>query len=131
MERKRGWFLTVCAVLFLLLALSNFLKPVMADAHTGFVFFGHRLSGTPNAILGPVFGILLVVYGIAIWQMRRVALPLAWVYAAYVLANGVLFSMYTTDPPPSPAFMVATLVLGLGVPIGAAIVLTTKRPELT
>jgi len=131
MERKRGWFLTVCAVLFLLLALSNFLKPVMADAHTGFVFFGHRLSGTPNAILGPVFGILLVVYGIAIWQMRRVALPLAWVYAAYVLANGVLFSMYTTDPPPSPGFMVATLVLGLGVPIGAAIVLTTKRAQLT
>ena len=130
MERKRGWFLTVCAVLFLLLALSNFLKPVMADAHTGFVFFGHRLSGIPNAILGPAFGILLVVYAIAIWQMRRVALPLAWVYAAYVVANGVLFSMYTTDPPPSPAFMVATLVLGLGVPIGAAIVLTVQRAQL-
>jgi hypothetical protein len=130
MGRRRGWFLTVAAVLFFLLALSNFLKPVMADAHTGFVFFGHRLSGMPNAILGPAFGILLVVYGITIWQMRRLALPLGWVYAAYVVANGILFSMYTTDPPPSPAFMVATVVLGLGVPIGSAILLTTKRAQL-
>ena len=130
MERKRGWFLTVAAVLLFLLAISNFLKPVLADAHTGFVFFGHRLSGVPNAILGPVFGILLVVYGIAIWQMRRFALPLGWIYAAYVVANGVLFSMYTTDPPPSPAFMAITYVLGLGVPIASAIVLTQKRAQL-
>src|SRR5262250_413882 len=114
MDQKRGRFLTIAAVLFFLLALSNFLKPVLADAHTGFVFFGHRLSGVPNAILGPVFGVLLVAYGTAIWRMRRLALPLAWIYAAYVVANGVLFSMYTADPPPSPAFMAATLVLGLG-----------------
>jgi hypothetical protein len=56
MERKRGWFLTIAAALFALLALSNFLKPILADSHTGFVFFGRRLSGVPNGILGPVFG---------------------------------------------------------------------------
>ena len=61
MEPKRGWFLTVAAVLFLLLAISNFLKPVMVDANTGFVFFGRRLSGVPNDVLGPAFGILLLV----------------------------------------------------------------------
>lgn len=131
MERKRGWFLTVCAVLFALLALSNFLKPVLADAHTGFVFFGHRLSGVPNDVLGPVFGLLLVAYVIAIWQMRRFALPLAWVYAGYVVTNTVLFSIYTTDKRPSPAFLVGTLVLGLGIPIGSAIALTQKRAQLT
>jgi len=131
MERKRGWFLTVSAVLFALLALSNFLKPVLADAHTGFVFFGHRLSGVPNDVLGPVFGLLLVAYAIAIWQMRRLALPLGWFYAGYVVTNTVLFSIYTTDQPPSPAFLVATLVLGLGVPIGSAIALTQKRAQLT
>ena len=130
MERKRGWFLTVCAVLFALLALSNFLKPFLADAHTGFVFFGHRLSGVPNDVLGPVFGLLLVVYVVAIWQMRRLALPLGWVYAGYVVTNTVLFAIQTTDKPPSLPFMVATLVLGLGVPIGSAIVLTQKRAEL-
>jgi hypothetical protein len=131
MERKRGWFLTIAAVLFALLALSNFLKPILADSHTGFVFFGRRLSGVPNDILGPVFGFILVAYVIAIWQMRRFALPLGWVYAAYVVANGALFSMHTTDKPPSPAFMVATLVLGLGIPIASAIVLTQKRTQLT
>ena len=131
MESKRGWFLTVAAVLFALLALSNFLKPVLASADTGFVFFGRRLSGVPNNILGPVFGLILVAYVITIWQMRRFALPLAWAYAAYVVANMVLFSVHTTDKPPSPAFMVATLVLGLGVPIGSAIVLTLKRAQLT
>ena len=131
MERKRGWFLTFAAVLFALLALSNFLKPVLASANTGFVFFGHRLSGVSNDILGPVFGLILVAYVIAIWQMRRFALPLGWAYAAYVVANMVLFSVYTTDKPPSPAFMVATLVVGLGLPIGSAIVLTRKRAQLT
>jgi hypothetical protein len=131
MEGKRGWFLTVCAVLFALLALSNFLKPVLADAHTGFVFFGHRLSGVPNDVIGPVFGLILLAYVIAIWQMRRFALPLGWVYAGYVVTNTVLFSMYTTDKRPSPAFMVLALVLGLGVPIGSAIALTQKRAQLT
>ena len=76
MERKRGWFLTTVAALFILLAISNFLKPVMANAHTGFVFFGHRLSGIPNDILGPVFGLILIAYAIGIWQLRRFALPL-------------------------------------------------------
>src|SRR5215831_19407015 len=131
MKGKRGWFLTVSAVLFALLALSNFLKPVLADAHTGFVFFGHRLSGLPNDVLGPVFGLILVAYVIAIWQMRRFALPLGWAYATYVVVNMVLFSMHTTDQPPSPTFMAATLLLGLGVPVGCAIVLTQKRAQLT
>ena len=131
MEGKRGWFLTVCAVLFAVLALSNFLKPVLADAHTGFVFFGHRLSGVPNDVIGPVFGLILVAHVIAIWQMRRFALPLAWVYAGYVVTNTVLFSMFTTDKPPSPTFMVGALVLGLGIPISAAIALTQKRAQLT
>lgn len=131
MGRNRGWFLSVAAVLFALLALSNFLKPVLASDNTGFVFFGHRLSGVPNAILGPLFGLMLIAYVIAIWQMRRYALPLGWAYAAYVVANMVLFSLHTTDKPPSPAFVVATLVIGLGIPIGAAVVLTQKRAQLT
>jgi hypothetical protein len=109
-------------------ALSNFLKPILADSHTGFVFFGRRLSGVPNDILGPVFGLILVAYVIAICQMRRYAVPLEWPYAAYVVANRVLFSVHTTD---KPVFMVSTLLLGLGIPIGSAIVLTQKPRQLT
>jgi hypothetical protein len=120
-------FPSIAAVLFGLLALSNFLEPILADSHTGFVFFGRRLSGIANEILGPLFGFILVAYVIGIWQMRPYALPLGWAYAAYVVANGALFSMHTTDRPPSPAFMVVSLVLGLGIPIGSAIVLTQNR----
>jgi hypothetical protein len=128
---KRGWFLTVAAILFGLLAISNFLKPVLASANTGFVFLGQRLSGVPNDILGPLFGVILVVYVIAIWLMRRFAMPLGWAYAAYVVANMILFSIKTTDKPPGPAFLIGTLVIGLGVPIAAAVVLTMKRASLT
>lgn len=92
-QGRRGWFLSVVAVLYALLAISNFLKPVMANAHTGFVFFGHRLSGLPNDILGPLFGIFLLALAILIWRMLRLAVPVAWAYAAYVAANGILFSI--------------------------------------
>ena len=51
MERKRGWFLTIAAVLFALLALSNFLKPILADSHTGFVFFGRPAMDTKSLLL--------------------------------------------------------------------------------
>jgi hypothetical protein len=129
-QAGRGWFLTVAAILFGLLAISNFLKPVLANANTGFVFLGHRLSGIPNDILGPLFGVILVVYVIGIWQKRRFAMPLGWAYAAYVVANMILFSIRTTDKPPGPAFLIATLVVGLGVPIGAAVMLTVKRASL-
>lgn len=127
---KRGWFLTICAILFGLLAISNFLKPVLANANTGFVFFGHRLSGVPNDILGPLFGVILAVYAFAVWQMRRFAMALGWAYAAYVVANMILFSIQTADKPPGAVFLIATLVVGLGIPIGAAIVLTMKRASL-
>ena len=83
-----------------------------------------------NDILGPAFGILLLVYVIAIWRMRGLALPLAWLYAGYVVANTILFSMHTADKPHSTAFTVVTLIFGLGIPIGSAIVLTTKRVQL-
>ena len=73
---------------------------------------------------------ILTVYAIAIWQMRRFAMPLGLAYAAYVVANMILFSIRTTDKPPGAAFLIATLVVGLGVPIGAAIVLTVKRASL-
>jgi hypothetical protein len=133
MERKRGWFLTVAAVLFLLLAISNFLKPVLANENTGFVFFGHLLSGVPNDILGPLFGVILVVYAAAIWRMRRFAMPLGWAYAAYVAVNATLYTIYNTPKSLPASFVIETLVtfaIGLGIPIVAAIELTVRRADL-
>jgi hypothetical protein len=63
-------------------------------------------------------------------QMLRFALPLRWAHDAYVVANRVLLSMRTADNPPSSAFVLATFAVGLGVPIGSAIILT-KRTLLT
>lgn len=58
-QGNRGWFLTTVAVLVVLIAVSNFLKPVLASSQTGFVFLGTRLSGLWNDTLGPVFGVSL------------------------------------------------------------------------
>ena len=139
-HRKRGWFLTAVAVLFVVVAISNFLKPVFADAQTGFVFFGHRLSGLANDILGPLFGIFLVSLAILIWRMRRQALPIAWLYASYVAANIALFAI--VDPSGAavpagvntergrPVLAAIFALVGIGVPLATAIVLTRRRNEL-
>ena len=137
---ERGWFLTTVAILFVLVAISNLLKPVLADAQTGFVFFGHRLSGLANDILGPLSGIVLLSLAILIWRMRRFALPLAWLYAFYVAANIVLFAI--VDPSGAavpaglntergrPALAAIFALVGIGVPLATAIVLTRRRNEL-
>jgi hypothetical protein len=46
-----------------------------------------KTHGISNAIPGPAFGLLLVVYALGIWRMRRRALPIADAYAAYVILN--------------------------------------------
>jgi len=54
------------AVLFALLSLSNLLKPFKLSPEVGFVLLGTRLSGTANAIAGPLFGIYLAVYAVGL-----------------------------------------------------------------
>jgi hypothetical protein len=125
--------LRVFAVLFGVLAISNLLKPLrLGGAQTGFVFFGERLSGTPNAVAGPLFGLFLAVYAVGLWRLRRYALPMAWLYAAYVLANLVLFPIRTPQPPAPGRFVfgLAYAAIALGVSGGAAILLTRRRGAL-
>jgi hypothetical protein len=85
-ERRRGTTLTIFAILFALLAISNLLKPLhVGGAQTGFVFLGTRTGGIANLILGPLFGLILAAYALGIWRMRRYALPLGYAYFAYVI----------------------------------------------
>jgi hypothetical protein len=70
-EKSRGIVLTIFAVLFALMALSNFSKPLHMSPNAGFVFFGTKLTGTPNLIIAPLFGILLAAYAYGIWTMRK------------------------------------------------------------
>ena len=125
--------LTVFAVVFGLLAISNFLKPLqLGGSHTGFVFLGQRLSGAANAVIGPLFGLYLLVYAIGIWRMRRWALPMAWGYATYVVVNLLLFNVRTPRPPGTGylIFGLVYMVVAVGVSSGAAWALSKRRDAL-
>ncbi len=133
-ESTRGQFLTICAVLFALLGVSNLLKPLqIGGAQTGFVFLGQRLSGMPNTIAGPIFGIFLLAYASAIWKMKRLAMPMAHAYATYVILNLILFSMRNEQPPgiSYQIFGVVYAAIAIGISLGAAVQLTKRKAELT
>src|SRR5579863_4761643 len=66
-DSRRGGALTTMAILFAILAITDILKPFHLEGPTtGLVFFGKRLSGVPDAILGPVLGIILLTYAAGI-----------------------------------------------------------------
>ena len=131
-EKSRGTALTILALLFVLLAISNFLKPFSHDPGVGLVFLGVRLKGQGNAIMGPLFGLLLLIYAYGIWSMRRFALPVAYIFTAWVIINGFLFSIKNkNEPHPSPLVAIATIAIGVGVPLATAIILTRRQADLT
>jgi hypothetical protein len=131
-EKSRGAALTVFALLFGLLAISNFLKPFSHDPGVGLVFMGTKLTGTANAIMGPLFGIALVIFTYGIWRMHAWARPVAYIYTAWVIVNMVLFTMKNRNvPQPSPLFAIVSIVVGVGVPLATAIILTRRSADLT
>ncbi len=83
--QKRGVLLTIFALLFVLLAISDFSKPFSHDPGIGFVCLGVRQTGSANAILGTLFGIGLLIFAYGIWTMRRYALPVAYIFTAWVM----------------------------------------------
>jgi len=131
----RGPALTTAAVLFAVLAASNLLKPFqLLGEQTGFVFLGERLTGTANAVAGPLFGLYLAVYAAGLWGMRRFALPLGILYGLYVVANLVLFPFRTPPPPGAGAgwqvFGLVYAAVALGVSWGTVRLLARRRAEL-
>lgn len=87
----------VLAVLFALLAVSNFFKPFEFGGDHGFVFLGRRLSGAPNLIAGWTFAVFLAAYAASLWRRAAAALPMGIAFAAYVTANLFLFTL--RNPP--------------------------------
>ncbi len=133
-DSRRGGALTILAILFAILAMSDILKPFhLEGAATGLVFFGKRLSGTPDAILAPILGIILLSYAAGIWRMRRYAMYLGYAYAIYVTVNLVLF--FLRNPPLAShgeailglIYIVFALVFSWGTPI----LLSRRKAELT
>ncbi len=128
--KSRGVTLTIFAVLFALLAISNFLKPFHLELNEGFVFLGTKLTGSANAVMGPLFGIILLVYAYGIWAMRKFALQVAYIFLLWVLLNMTLFAVKNQSTQPLAANLVAAIV-GIGVPLASAIVLHRRRADLT
>jgi hypothetical protein len=127
-------FLKTLAVLMGLMALSNFMKPVgqafNPGSSAGFVFFGTRLHGLANAVIGPLFGVLLATYAYGVWTRKRWAIPLAFAYACYVIANLVLFSMQATPEELSLGFGLVYSTVAIGVSGGGALYLYSRRAAL-
>ena len=134
---ERGTLLSIFAILFAVLAVSNLLKPLqILGEETGFVLFGTRLTGTANLIAGPLAGVYLLAYAYGIWRMKRFAVGMAHAYALYVVLNLLLF-MYQGPPNAAePSSVVASVlfaaypIVAVGVSAGAAIVLTKRKHAL-
>ena len=133
MERKnRGALLTIFAIGLALMAVSNFTKPFKMSPNVGFVFFGTKLTGLGNTIIAPLFGIMLAVLAYGIWTMRSFALPIAYLYATYVIINTLMFTLRKWGTPEMPplGFWMLYIAVGVGVSLGAAIILTQRKAEL-
>ena len=125
---------TIFAGLFALLATSNFLKPLQIGGdQTGLVFFGQRLSGSANAIAGPLFGLFLAVYAYGLWHQKRFALAMGHAYATYVVLNLLLFNVKNATPPGIKyvIFGIVYTLVAVGISGGAAYFLTKHRAELS
>lgn len=132
-QARRGVTLTIFAILFVIVAISNFLKPFHLEGPTtGFVFFGTRTAGIWNDILAPAFGILQVVYAVGIWRMKKFALPIGCFYAVYVIVNIISYSVKQSGAahPESAAFMIVFTVVAIGVSSASALILLFRRAEL-
>lgn len=131
---QRGIFLTVMAILFVVLALSDFTKVFQHandPGHLGLVILGHRFHRTfANLILGPLFGLFLLSYAYGLWNMKRWVIPISVFYAFYVPVNMVLFwSLHQLDPP-TVRFIVFYLFVSLTGSIGTALYLAFHRDQL-
>jgi hypothetical protein len=127
-ERSRGTLLTIFAILFGLLALSNFSKPFLHGGN--FVFLGAKMTGSANLVLSWLFGILLAAYAYGIWTMRKFALPIAYFFFPWVVLNTILFRVKNHPTGQQHVAGFAILAIGLGVPLASLIILHRRRAEL-
>ncbi|MGH7949813.1 MAG: hypothetical protein ACREQF_11345 [Candidatus Binataceae bacterium] len=131
-QANRSPILTTFAILFAVLAISNFSKPLVMSPQAGFVLLGTRLHGVPNMIFGPLFGAYLMIYAYGIWRMKKWAAPMAYAYAAYVVLNLIIYSSRSGwGESGGPLGAIAYVAGAVGVSSGAAYILYKRRAELT
>ena len=135
-RRERGLFLTVVAILFAVLAVSNASKALQHlgnPSHLGIVILGVRFeSFASNLILGPLLGAVLAAYAYGLWTLKPWVAPLSVVYAFYVPFNLVLFWYRQVDPVIPPLlFIVGYLAIALTGSVGTALYIAYHRDKLT
>jgi len=121
-------------MVFALLALWDFVTPLVLAGDSGFVFLGKRLSGAPNLIAAWAFAVFLTCYAAALWRERAAALPLGIAYAAYLCVNlhyALLFTFRNAEPPTGDARVFgASNIIAIAVACGAvAATAATRRGE--
>jgi len=145
MRNRRGRFLTVMAVLLGLAMLVNVVKALskpLPPGHqvaglqvppSGIVVLGVRHTGPGAGILALLVAAVLFFYAAGIWRMKRYALMVAWLYAAYAILNVTLFIIRNPTPPTpgTKVFSIVYLVGAIVLTLATAIVLTRRRGELS
>lgn len=100
---------------------------------TGIVFLGVRHTGASATILGILVGAFLLFYAAGIWRMKRYAVTVAWIYAAYVTLNVTLFTIRNPAPstPGAMIFAIVYLIGAVTLTVVTAIVLTRRGADLS
>lgn len=134
-ERTRGAFLTVVAILFAVLALSNTTKALqyqLDPSHLGIVIFGVRFESVlANVLLGPLLGAVLAAYAYGLWTLKPWVAPLSIAYAFYVPLNLVLFWYRHREPEIPPLLgLLGYLAIAFTGSIGTALYLAYHRDKL-
>jgi hypothetical protein len=126
--KSRGATLTIFALLFAFVAITDFLKPFHLFPNDGFVFLGTELTGAANAVVAPLAGIIILLCAYGIFTMRKFALPIAYIFVLSVMLNMVLYTIKNHATRPLP---IANVIVGLGVPLALGIILHRRRADLT
>jgi hypothetical protein len=127
-NKSRGVTLTIFALLLVFVAITDLLKPFHFFPNDGFVFLGTKLTGTANAIMGPLFGMIILVCAYGIWTMRKFALPIAYVFVLSVIVNMLLYTMKNHATRPLP---IVNVIVGIGIPLVLAIILNRRHADLS
>jgi len=132
---QRDRFLSVMAVLYGLLTISNFTKAFQYLSHPergGIVIFGVRFEGVLlNLIFGPLMGLVVGAYAYGLWKRAAWVRNLATVYAFYVPTNLVIFwyRHQVTETPPL-TFLLVYLAIAFTGSIGTALYLASHPDAL-
>jgi len=133
-SNQRGIFLTVMAILFVVLAISDFTKALQHAGNPavgGIVILGHKFTRAFGTLtLGPLFGLFLLIYAYGLWNMSRWVIPISVFYAFYVPVNLVLFWSLHQLNPPTVRFIVFYLFVSLTGSIGTALYLAFNKDRL-